>query len=510
MVSTRHSLPNVASFNPSDNDPNIPKELRRLHIEGKETMRGDKVKKQKKNVYYWRGAAYQITADTPKEWLDQDPVRVRRKQGEAAEEDRSEATSSAKKTLKRKSTSALEGTATHTDGDFDKNTDNMAQDTRRPAKRARRNTVNNVPTTSSRQRKQSTTTSMKLPHPSTKTTPDYDDATLKFDYSSENARRMRSSIEAEKRAAREKGYSIDMITVTNPSPPKQQSAAQAQNLSNLGARLARDIARMAKLNAAIPTLLNEYERVKQLGVFEAMLKRKASSTGNVTVQKHPEAEDAEDDEAEVADVSGGAMSGADVPAIGVEPSSDDLDGDDLRLADAVDQVFDDRDAQSQLESQLNDEVNDDGDDDDTLDPLSLPTNTIRDSQPLFSESDDSEDLSPKRQDSATSATSPDLALSSKTTSIEEGDAAAGANEKSPATHLRNLPSTNRGGHKLRWSLGTDGPNGISKEARYQGTDRAEGMIHRGRLNGESKTARRRRVLRETKLLESWPLDRTET
>ena len=164
---------------------------------------------------------------------------------------------------------------------------------------------------------------------------------------------------------------------------------------------------------------------------------------------------------------------------------DGSEGDDLRLAGAIENVYSERDPQAQPESQLNEELNDDD-----LDPLSLPT-TIRDSQRF--RSDDSyisDDHSLKRQDSATSATSPDLAPSSHT-SIESGDTAQDVKE-SPRKPLRALPRENRGGQKLRWSL----------PSRALEDGRAEESIHTGRLEGESKSARRRRVRREKKLVQS--------
>lgn len=500
MVGTRHSLPNVKSINPDGDDMSVPKELRRLHIDGKDTMRGVKAKESKKKteVYHWRGAVYEVDPSTRREWLDQD----KRKALKAAAEERAETVrSNARKSLKRKSTSAVEGAAD--------NSDDQDDDIMRPPKRMRRNTVNyastNTNTNTTRQRKQSTTatSSRSCPAP---TIADVDD-TLRFDYSSANTRVMKSRIAAEKEAARDRGYNVEMYTEKEMRVAKRErdSRPPRPKRSTVGATLIRDIAKIAKLNTAIDVLQQEYEKVKESGVYDAIMARKNSRPEAGDVQEgaddEPEKElyegedkDSDDDEAEVVDL----YDGVEVPTIENQPDTDDLAGDDLRLADIVDQVFDDRDTQSQMESQIADDPNDD--DADTVDPLSLPAATIRDSQPPQSESDTSEDHSSKRQDSATNTTSPDLAPSSHTT--EEGDG--------PATQPPDLPKNNRGGQRLRWSLGSEGPSGISKETRYSDGDRAEKLIHRGRLNGESAAARRRRVARELKFLNSWPIDLEES
>jgi hypothetical protein len=57
----------------------------------------------------------------------------------------------------------------------------------------------------------------------------------------------------------------------------------------------------------------------------------------------------------------------------------------------------------------------------------------------------------------------------------------------------NLPDKNSTGQKLRWSL----PTSVTNE------DRAEAGIHRGRLEGESRSARRRRIKREHKMMNGW-------
>ncbi|KAF2159947.1 hypothetical protein M409DRAFT_29556 [Zasmidium cellare ATCC 36951] len=502
MVSTRHSLPNVAPVNPSDDDPTVPKELRRLHINGKDTMIGTKVKKpKKKDVYHWRGAVYAITADTPQEWIDQEPEKFKRKESQPAEEP------AAKQTLKRKSTSALEG-ATHSHT----HRDNGDEETTRSAKRVRRNTINHVSPMSTRQRKptntnttHTTTTTTRPRRTSTKPPPAEDhDATLKFDFSMSNHQRILTNIEVQKDAARERGYTVDMLSFEEMEQAREQRKAQPPTPSTIGAKLIRDIAKIAKLNDAVASLSQKYERAKEQGIFKAILARKNARLGRRATRRRVQLEDEDEDGATEVDLDESGQPIRQIPTIEVEPGSDDvvgddLAGDDLRLADAVDQVYDERDTQSQIESQLNDELNEDEDDD----PSSLPTNH-RDSHESEESSEDHS--SPKRQDSATNTTSPDLAPSSHTTPVEEGDASRGAKKISLPAYLSKLPGKNRGGQGMRWTVKSAELKGISKEERYAGSGRAEGLIHKGRLNGESKNARRRRVTREMKFLESWPID----
>ena len=90
-----------------------------------------------------------------------------------------------------------------------------------------------------------------------------------------------------------------------------------------------------------------------------------------------------------------------------------------------------------------------------------------------------------RHDSAAASFSP--SLFSKVSSMDQEFA-----EPSP-------PDKNSVAQKLRWSLPTSATN----------EDRAEAGIHRGRLEGESRSARRRRIKREHKMMNGWDV-RTDT
>jgi hypothetical protein len=85
MVATRKSLPHTSS---SADNPPLDKldsrELKRLNIDAKATLKGEKPPPQQRQVggvYHYRGAVYEITADTPQEWIDHNPTRPNHKDG---------------------------------------------------------------------------------------------------------------------------------------------------------------------------------------------------------------------------------------------------------------------------------------------------------------------------------------------------------------------------------------------------------------------------------------------
>ena len=97
--------------------------------------------------------------------------------------------------------------------------------------------------------------------------------------------------------------------------------------------------------------------------------------------------------------------------------------------------------------------------------------------------DDDGEVAPPRHDSATDLTASALRRIST----------------SGSNFNPSLPETNKAGNRLRWSLP---PRVMEKE-------RAEAYIFHGRLDGESRSARRRRVKRELKVIANWD-DKTDT
>lgn len=75
-----------------------------------------------------------------------------------------------------------------------------------------------------------------------------------------------------------------------------------------------------------------------------------------------------------------------------------------------------------------------------------------------------------------------------------------------ATKTLNLPTHDRGGNPLRWSIDPAKLNSIKlKEKEMRDPERAEFAIHKRRLEGESKAQRRRRVRRELREVDGWTI-----
>lgn len=116
-----------------------------------------------------------------------------------------------------------------------------------------------------------------------------------------------------------------------------------------------------------------------------------------------------------------------------------------------------------------------------------------------------------RQDSATASSvcANSSNTTSSNTSVEEE---LPTTKASPPSHRsgtqkpsQRLPEKNRGGNKLRWSIG-DTTTTSSKSPRLSehrhSKNRAEGGIYMGRMEGESKQSRRRRIRREKQVLQT--------
>lgn len=88
MVGTRHSLPSTAADDaaPEDADPKTSgmskkaqAALKKLQIDGKGALVGDKTQQEEFETYHFRGAVYAVSKDTKKEWIEAEPERYRRR-----------------------------------------------------------------------------------------------------------------------------------------------------------------------------------------------------------------------------------------------------------------------------------------------------------------------------------------------------------------------------------------------------------------------------------------------
>ena len=87
MVATRHSLPSASleASPPPEGDEKAQKELRKLQIDGKDTLKGDApAQKAEIQTYHWRGAVYEVTDATAGEWVEQQPKRWKKRESIAA------------------------------------------------------------------------------------------------------------------------------------------------------------------------------------------------------------------------------------------------------------------------------------------------------------------------------------------------------------------------------------------------------------------------------------------
>ncbi|USW58223.1 hypothetical protein Slin15195_G115420 [Septoria linicola] len=84
MVRTRHSLPTPQESGddlPANTESGeVPKWMRDLKIDGKETLKGEKKAARSLGVYTWRGAVYQIDDNTPREWIEAEADRHKKKE----------------------------------------------------------------------------------------------------------------------------------------------------------------------------------------------------------------------------------------------------------------------------------------------------------------------------------------------------------------------------------------------------------------------------------------------
>ncbi|CAK4034406.1 Hypothetical predicted protein [Lecanosticta acicola] len=130
--------------------------------------------------------------------------------------------------------------------------------------------------------------------------------------------------------------------------------------------------------------------------------------------------------------------------------------------------------------------------------------------------------SPNAQASASSHTTPSVQAEGQEQEDEDETSYGNRQTKSPQVQIISskkrasaptIPAHDRGGKRLRWSLGAEGfhySNNGSKpkvplEERLRDPERAEHMIFRGRMQGESHQARRRRIKREMNILKSMPV-----
>lgn len=501
MVGTRKSLPSLAL--PSD----IPPELR---IDGKATLLGEKRDDAPKKVYYWKGAVYEATADTPEEWLTQEPERKKRKQTPPPEKEKTMTTTATKKTLKRKSMSALD----------DITREQTEDDARTAVKKARKSLTHVYePQPSTSTRNQSTKgkgkgkawrKSSQLPHE--------EDEGAEFGISMPGAEELKAEIERQRHEAREKEWQVqplrddqvrdvDEIAVASAKQARQEKAHDDtdEDTTVVGARLLQNIYAMGKLNSRIDVLKAKFGKMKECGLSVDVLKKRKRSIEEVGDEDTVAGSSEKRARREASEDENDDTTHHDEPFQIPTPDATDQDAFMAQLqaaANAAPEDVRDRQTRSQLDAQLRSPSPD-------LDitpkpgPSRLtPTGEI--------------DTSSSERRYRRHASSVSMSISPGTSPSIHESAAAAAAAAAPATKTTTrssrpnnhfgkqqprvagptLAATNRGGQKLRWSIKADD---ITNDP-----DRAESLIQKSRMEGESKSARRRRVAREKALLNSLP------
>lgn len=575
MVGTRKSAPDLKAAAGTGKGDNIPKELRKLHIDGKDTMYGEARKVTQGDVYHWRGAVYVVTADTPQEWIDAEPERFRKKP--TPEVEASKTPSANKK--KRKS------------ADMDDDVTEMRPDLEGRAKKRSRSMPDLKAQTTSK-RKRTSKEELRAQDQLAGTADEEDEPPTKRmrpDTVAKECEQVRKQAQEKARKSGKYTVQTSMLSEEHMLPPREKPKEE-----QLGFKVLVGIVKLAKLNSRIERLGNIYGKMKARGAYSGIMKRRKRTTQSVDRQSQssPEEEAAEDKEVEggenvdrneeilIETEDEDERSEDDGSRDGSRESEDDKDDDDTEdslekeddgidelSADFIDQVQqysqqadleEQQSIRAQLESQLQAASEDEDDEEEQSANIEAEPDNSTDSS-------DSQ-YKPDRWDSATSLPDEPASTSPHTTpeqenpdvhqegvrkdlgndqESEDGQESEDENEDeaehvSPQVHIKpnikqatrsSLPTLDRGGKRLRWSLEASGlryvddpepertrksapvqsrqrlptaPEHVQLADRLGNSERAESMIFRGRMDGESHMARRRRIRREMNILRNMP------
>ncbi|KJX97859.1 hypothetical protein TI39_contig455g00013 [Zymoseptoria brevis] len=502
MVATRHSLP----ARNTDDDPidNLDsRELKRLHIDGKETLKGEKQsnaqQRQASGTYTWRGAVYVITPDTPQEWIDNDPTRPNKRE----------------KMRKSKSREPEEeGRRRNTMGDVVAQEDEIAvprtrkrssiveaEEDERPAKRTRKSMPNLSTSTRTGIR-----TSMAPPA---------------------RPRQPRSNRNTIMEDAREDGEApilgaADIIagkqTVKVIAARKREAKKSGLNVTKLpprgeicGRMIATSVVKLSKINSRIAALRADYERLKGRGAFDMLLdKVRTKRQLGEQLQSQEEAVDEDNDEDIEAAMTAlettracQLLAGIDVEGLPSSPGQPHSSPDPIALRQSP-TIPESPPEQTSSNADL----------------ATIPTPTSENNPPTQPTPPTSEE---ENYNNTTAVPDPDNLTPGPAASTAPSSPATvitthKPNPAPPPTHpssiqrtftrptvpatvqppllsLPSLPEVNRGGQKLRWTP--------QLSEKIQDGERAEGAIHMKRLVGESSSQKRRRVKRELREVARW-------
>jgi hypothetical protein len=450
MVATRHSLPSTAGEDetpPSPTNRKAMNALKKLAINGKSTLVGEKKPEREESVtiYHHRGGSYAVTGNTPKSWLENQPARYKRHMsdmddGTSGVQERGTSQNPSKKRARVVSFSGTDepmpkrtrrsAPEPYNDASFE-DEEYVGEDTPRRTRRNLPDVYYGRPrrqpgdsTQNTPRKRRSTQAEEEAPIPTS----------ILYDYAVVGGRDEKSCQEAKRDRAIFMGYEIAPIEnkfdINNPE-------------SQLARAVSRCLTKLIRTNTRMDRLVKQYEDVN--AKLEVAKQRKMQN----------EAE-------KVADEVNAEILRAGMKSEPPGPSHEEPAVETPRARSASPRAV------HQPES------------------IQEPTPPSQDSKEsnhdTFLDEDDGEIASP-RHDSATDLTASALRRISTSGSFLNP----------------NLPEMNKAGNRLRWSLP---PRVVEKE-------RAEASIYYGRLNGESRSARRRRVKRELKVIANWD-DKTDT
>ena len=509
MVATRHSLPSTATESETSppKDKKVNSALKKLQIDGTKALLGEKPAHGEENlqVYHFRGAAYAVTDNTKKEWVEKQPQRWKKRISgvETTEDEREEdeerfEQEEAPRMKGKKRAFSLDGA-----GDsYDEEQAPTKKRTRRSApeapsrvnkkralslheaddeelptpKRARRNVPEKFYGRPKRTRTSSTNNTRKKRR--SKPAEDEDDelsTSRTYDYAIVGGQEQQSCIEARRELAAAKGYAVKPL-------PQQDANALARSL--VGRKIAKDLVQLARINSQVEKLSQQYEESKQqladhrehLEREEQRRVRLASIQPTLAGSEEPE----DPREVRQASIQPTLAASEPPPSSGTDSSTsgtpraptDSPTAEPKRTSTQKTVPPSDASKPSEEERkrirQASIEVQVDFTDSTTSQPSEEEQRRIRQA---------SIEVIPPRHDSAASISPPTTTK---------------AASPSANTSIFDLPDT-IGGTRVRWSL--------SKVQTCE--DRAEAQINTSRLEGESNSARRRRVKREFKVLNQW-------
>ena len=517
---TRYSHPSAPEEDEEPTQPhgrNAQNALKKLKIHGKPTLYGERPPQYDDNVpvYHHRGGIYAVTNRTPQTWVDNQPARYRKRtsypsidrDSEFEDEDEAPRPPIRKrprvvsfgeddedeprpKRARRSQFGTFDGVEVDDGGHVDEDT----------PRRLRRNLPDvyygrprRQPGGSARNTPRKPWRSMRLP------SPDIPNSRL-YDYAVVGGKEEMSCQEAVRR--RHQMLGLEVAPIENKFDKNSMENRQARAVARCLAKLIHTNTKMAKLTEQYEEVNAQIESLREARQRQRDLEQAGPESDNppqiyrASTETEPlpyEYGKKRDEGPRTRSASPRAYQRTRPPDVRErtppekerlsEPLHDSRehaqdDGSDVALGAAEDSVEDDMwiGAQDEMQDEMHMDTADEGQNethDETQDDALHDSQNETQSN-VHEDVDDDVVILPERHDSLTEASLQQLPTSD-------------------SPNMLNLPQINKNGDRLRWSL----------PSQIQDKERAEAAIFRGRLPNESKSAQRRRVKREFKMVQNW-------